>query len=249
MFWTGLVLNYRTINYRRLIRGIIALSILLSTTTSMAETKQSLTLGVIVFPPLSMKMDGSDECVGEAIDTTRKIFSKYHYEVKIICAPTMRIIKMLETGDVDLTINVKGLPLLEPHINYVEPRFNNVLLRLYQHEKIIEPKVAGVRGFNYLGHREILVQEGYEFIDVASVEDAIGIFLKERTKALIIYKRPYENYIQRKLNGIFPDDVVFSDVKTLSTHYGVSKRSKNHDKIIKLLSDHISETGAVEFLH
>ena len=108
--------------------------------------------------------------------------------------------------------------------------------------------VSGIRGFDYLGHRQRIEKEGYQFNDLASANDAIEVFFRGRTKALITYEQPFANYLKTKLDNKLPEGISLTEIQSIGTYYGVSKASPSHDAVIELLSDYIVDTGVSEFL-
>ena len=67
---------------------------------------KTITLALLEFPPHSYTRAGSMECIGYAVEATRFIFAKHGFSLTAICAPAIRVYRMLETGEIDLTINI-----------------------------------------------------------------------------------------------------------------------------------------------
>lgn len=221
---------------------------LLSVQSLFAEQPKTYTFGVIVFPPLSVILPGSKECVGEAIDRTRHIIESSGHQFKFVCAPPARIYKMMELGQVDFTINVKSTKLLKPHTTFVEPLFTLLNLQMYEYEKDAAKTISGIRGFDYLGFREKLIEEGYTFSDLSTPKDSVAMFFKGRTKALITYQRPISHYLKNYLGDVLPKGIIKKDLLSMGTYYGVSKQSKHHDELITLLQNFIKANGAPDFI-
>jgi polar amino acid transport system substrate-binding protein len=194
-----------------------------------------------------MMKPGTNECVGKAIDITRTILKTSGYQLKIICAPAARIYKMMEQGKVDFTINVKSTRQLQPHTTFIEPLFTVLNLQLYSYAQKEPLTIAAIRGFDYLGHRQRLETKGYIFSDLATAEDAITMFIRGRTRALITYERPFNNYLKHALNNKLPDGISVSNLQSIGTYYGISKRSPIHDEIMNFFTSYISENQITEF--
>ena len=70
---------------------------------------------------------------------------------------------MIEQGTVDFTVNVKSTQSILPHTTYIEPSFTTIKLNVYTHPNEQPLRIAGIRGFDYLGHRQALVNQSYTF--------------------------------------------------------------------------------------
>ena len=194
-----------------------------------------------------MQLEGTTECYGPAIDITKRIIESAGHKLKVLCAPASRIYKMMAQGKVDFTINIKSTQLLKPHTTFIDPRFTTVKLQLLEYDKDMPKIVSGIRGFDYLGYRGKLVSEGYEFSDLATSDEAINVFIKQRTKALLTYDLLINTYINKHMNNEFPEGLSIKDIITLGSHYGVSNHSSNFEEVTNLLRDYVTKHGIKEF--
>ena len=210
-------------------------------------TAKTYTMGAFVFPPLSMQKEGTTECYGPAIDITRRIIESAGHELDVLCAPASRIYKMMAQGKVDFTINIKSTQLLKPHTTFIEPRFTTIKLQLFEYDLDMPKIVSGIRGFDYLGYRGKLINEGYQFSDLATSDESITVFIKQRTKALLTYDMLINTYIESYLDNKLPSSIIAKDIITIGSHYGVSNHSPAHKEVIKILSDYAAEYDVTEF--
>lgn len=232
----------------KLLKSVLLINLLVISSSYYAGSSKSFTLGITIFPPLTMQDETTNECNGVAIDVSRKIIQHSGHGLKVICAPAARIYKMMEQGTVDFTVNVKSTRQLEPHATFMEPRLTAIKLQLYTHDKDMPSLVAGIRSFDYHGYRQQLEKQNYQFVDVANADDAITMFIKERTKALITYERPFKSYLKRHLNNHVPTGITVEEFLSIGIYYGVSRHSTNHDELISVISQYTEDTGIAEFI-
>ena len=212
--------------------------LLLSTPISAID---KVTLGILVFPPHSRLDELTNKCVGRFITITEKILAEYAIDVDVICAPPIRIYRLLENADVDITINIKSTKALPKDIVFVETPFSTLTLDLYSHKNAQSiNSIAAIRGFSYHGFRTKLTEQGYEFFDLPTSISAIQLFLKKRTNHLISYRSPVDYYIQEK-NLKIEDGVAVLPLITVPTYYGISGQSRHREKLKAAFDDYASK--------
>lgn len=207
----------------------------------------TITLALLEFPPHSYTLAGSMECIGYAVEASRHIFSKYGYSVTAICAPAIRVYRMLETGEIDMTINIKSTRLLQESVDFMEPAYGYLELIMISHaERGFENMVSAIRGFDYHGQRQALEKNGYTFQDTPGSIDAINMFMRERTRHLITYKAPFKYFLEH--NGFsLPPQVTVEPLAELETFYAVSKNSKHYRKITQILKKEGEKLNGARF--
>jgi polar amino acid transport system substrate-binding protein len=152
-----------------------------------------------VFPPDSRLDEVTQKCIGAFIDVTEKIMAEYTIKLDVICAPPIRIYKLLENADIDFTINIESTEALPDDHVFVETPYQTLYLDLYTHNKLTSIKeVAAIRGFGYHGYRNKMLANGYTFFDLPTSISAIQVFLKKRSRHLISYRAPVDYYINEK---------------------------------------------------
>jgi len=157
-------------------------------------------LGVHNFPPYFV-MTSQDQCEGSAVEQTRALLQTNDITVQVICATPARIYKMLQSGEVDLTINIKQTKALPDNISFIATPYARLSLVLLSHGAAVArektPSIASIRGFDYHGQRQILTDKGYQFIDLPDSISAVELFIKGRSSALITYEAPFNYYLQQ----------------------------------------------------
>ena len=209
--------------------------------------QEFITLGMLEFPPYAYSEAGSQECIGYVVETTKKIFAQYGFNVKSICAPAIRVYRMIQSGKVDLTVNVQSTKMLQDHVVFFPTPYSKLDLLLISHkDRGFENLVSGIRGFDYHGQREKLVAEGFIFQDTPGSIDAVRMFVRERTRHLITYKIPYKFYLEQNSFDVSPDtDIKF--LLDLPTFYAISNKSKHKQFIIRSLEDLATKTQVNKF--
>lgn len=196
--------------------------------TEQTWASKRVTLGTSIFPPHILFDDEKGECVGVSIDVLRAILVESDTTLDVVCASPIRIYKLIESGDVDFTINVKSTNLLSPYVDFVEPPFSVLKMKLYSHGKLSQKgSIAAIRGFDYNGQRQILIKDGYEFVDLPNSITAIQLFLKNRTEHLISYVGPFEYYKEHHSLSL-PADVIEKQVLNINTFIAIAKNSENN---------------------
>ncbi len=205
------------------------------------QAKTSLTFGVAIFPPHTVFNKATKECEGLAIDITRAIFEQKGYSVDILCTSAARIFKMIELGEVDLTINIKSTEALRNHVTFIEPAFSNLQLNLYTNSAHpYDFSLATIRGYDYEGYRSQFENDGFIFVDVPSSEDSIRLFLQNRTFALLSYKGPFDFFIQQyNLDSL--DSITVKELTLIQTHYAISRKSSHYVSMKTILNRFIKE--------
>jgi len=214
------------------------LFIVLSTSIS---ARENVTLGIPVFPPHSLIDELTNECVGGFVTATKKILAEHAINVDVVCAPPIRIYRLLKNAEVDFIINIKSTKALPKDIIFVETPFNTLYLALYTHKNSIEIKnVAAIRGFGYHGFRDKLMGDGYDFFDLPTSTSAIQLFLKKRSSHLISYRSPVEYHIKEN-NLDIEYGVSVLPLLDVRTYYAISAKSAHLGKLQTALEDYASK--------
>jgi polar amino acid transport system substrate-binding protein len=209
--------------------------------SSPISARGNVTLGILVFPPHSRIDDVTNECVGRFVNITEKILAEYSINLDVVCAPPIRIYRLLENADVDFTINIKSTKALPKDIVFVDTPFSTLRLDLYSHKNTqLKKSVAAIRGFSYHGYRDKLTTQGYQFFDLPDSISAIQLFLKNRTSHLISYRSPVDFYIEEKKLNV-KDDVSVSPLLDVPTYYAISGQSTHLKKLQVAFDDYASK--------
>jgi polar amino acid transport system substrate-binding protein len=209
--------------------------------SSALQAGNKVTLGLLVFPPESRLDEITQECMGHYLDVSKKILAEYSIEIDVICAPPIRIYKLLENADIDFTINIKSTEALPDDLVFVETPFKTLYLDLYTHKKLPSIKgVAAIRGFSYHGYRRKMLADGYTFIDLPTSISAIQVFLKKRSRHLITYRSQVNFYAKEKKLNI-KNTLSVLPLINVTNHYGISAQSPHLAKIKFALDDYAAK--------
>jgi polar amino acid transport system substrate-binding protein len=211
------------------------------------EDVKTVTLGIVVFPPLVIKDSETGRCYGEVVEMSSKLLKQFGYNMNIECIPPIRLFERVKQGEIDLTVNVKGTAALDDHATFVhKPVTNLKLMRITNNERLNEKSIAGIRGYDYVGERTRLVDEGYEFVDMPSSVDSIKLFLFDRTASLITYERPFHYFLgEREFNE---ETTSITLKRNIPTFFAVSSKSKYKEDLIERLSFYSESFNEETFL-
>ena len=217
---------------------LLSTVVLVLLSLSYAQAKTALTLGVVLFPPEVTIDEKTKECVGSAITTTRELLIEYGIKLHVVCAPAQRIIRLIQSKEIDFTISVKSDEILTKHVVYSDIPFRKVKINLYIRNELKQFKtISAVRGFEYQGYREKFSQEGMEFIDLPNSVSAIQFFLKERSEAMISYEAPVQSYM--KTNQIVMQDTyTITVLQEANLYYSVAKHSPHLNELLHAFRDY-----------
>ncbi len=211
------------------------------------QAKQTITMGVVVFPPLTVIDENSGKCVGRVIDVTRKIFEAYQYDVDAFCIGAARIFKMVESGEVDLTLNIKSTSALAKNALFIEPKYTDLQLNFYQNSDLsTDYPVAAIRSYDYNGFRQKFVQKGMQIVDLTGSLDTLQLFASGRAYGVLSYAGPYNYYINQIPHNKVKN-ILIENLAEIPSHYAVSRKSKHLNAIISILRDYAIRNGLVEF--
>ena len=217
-------------------RITLVLLVLLTSFSSLGE--ELATFGAIVFPPHTTFDDKTKECVGDSIISTRHILRQYDIEMDVVCASAIRIYKLIESGKVDITINVKSTNALKHNVTFINTPYQSLSLALYSHESIASQRtISAIRGFDYHGQRQRLLANGFEFVDLPNSLSALQVFVKRRSSHLISYQGPAEYYL-REFTEKLQEPLMVTPLLSVDTHYAISKKSLYTAKLQAAFNDY-----------
>jgi polar amino acid transport system substrate-binding protein len=213
---------------------------LLLSLNSPAGVGNEIRLGVHNFPPYFVMTD-NDNCGGEAVELTRSLLQNDDITLTTVCATPARLYKMLKSGEVDLTINIKHTRALPDNVSFVATPYVQLSLVLLTHGAAVAreklPTIAAIRGFDYHGQRQLLADKGYGFIDLPDSISAVEMFIKGRSSALLTYEAPFNHYLQQ--HGLpFAVHYKCQLLEHIDAFFVVSEQSAHKAYIDEKLSQH-----------
>ncbi|MCC2616166.1 transporter substrate-binding domain-containing protein [Aestuariibacter halophilus] len=227
--------------------SIVCVCLLSMMSQAFAE-QQTVTLGASLFPPSAYINKSTGQCVGENIDVARKVLSDYNIKLEVVCALPIRMYRLVEHAEVDFTVNVKHTRALKPHVAFVEPPLKQLVINLYRHGNVKEvTTIAAIRGFDYDGTRNQLIEQNYRFIDLPTAEAALQLFMKGRSDALISYQSNVLHIKQQ--NGIvFPAEITASKLHDVNAYFAIAKGSKHFDLLMHAFNDYAEQHQLAYFV-
>lgn len=221
---------------------LFTIAILLSLTTVSVHSKTPIKIGLTGFKPYSHLDPASGKCEGTAVTTTQALLSPYNFEITATCASPARNFRSMSNGVVDLSLNIKSTSALYDKGTFTSIPFGKIYLNLYTNVGASDRtrQIAAVRGYEYNGFRHALIEQGYEFIDVANSKDAIRLFAHHRTTYLLAYQGPFADYLDKhasKGDKLEPDTYEVERLTSIPTHYVISKASKHHDQLVAAFAE------------
>ncbi len=172
--------------------------------------KAVIRIGVHNFPPEFFMQQHAGEparCGGPGVEQTARILATAQLTLEAVCVTPARMYLLLQSGEIDLSINIKSTRALQqakalPAHQFASPAYMNLQLMLYSHHRRSQApandSIAAIRGFDYLGQRQLLSARGFTFMDVSDATSAIELFLHFRTEHLISYSAPFDSYLTNR---------------------------------------------------
>lgn len=160
----------------------------------------TLKMGLHNFPPDFVVTKDGQHCGGQGLELTRQIFQPLHVRIEPVCLTPARMYLLLDSGEIDLTINIRSTRQVKLRHHFIAPPYRSLQLMLYSHPRSSQTSnqqsVALIRGFDYEGERQKLLQQGYQLQDLPDSISAIEFFLLKRSQYLLTYQGPFSHYLQ-----------------------------------------------------
>ena len=208
-------------------------------------------LGVHNFPPYFVMTDNAN-CSGEAVELSRRLLQSDDIKLTTVCATPARLYKMLQSGEVDLTINIKHTQALPDNVSFIAPPYVQLSLILLTHGAAVarekQPTIAAIRGFDYHGQRQLLSEKGYNLIDLPDSISAVEMFIKSRSSALLTYKAPFNHYLLQH-NLPFAKHYQCQLLEHIDAFYVISEQSTHKNYIDEKLTEHARREQLSYFIH
>jgi polar amino acid transport system substrate-binding protein len=183
--------------------------------------QQNLTInvGLTVFPPL-VQEDEAGNCTGATIDKIMSTFPPDKYQVNIYCSTPARVYR-------DLANSKAPAVTLE------------VLLLSYPENKV--KSISAIRQFSYGSTRETLEKQGLLILDQSNSKEAVTVFLRRGTDAIVTYRSPFYFYYDEilKKNSLIERDIIFNEVSLgeVGAFFVVNRKSTNALRLIEIINE------------
>lgn len=184
-------------------------------------------MGVHNFPPdIVVNADGS--CGGPGVALSQQIFAAVNLHVEPVCITPARMFMLLDSGDIDFSINIKSTQKLSrQHLAVAHP-YSELQLVIYSHpprsQAPRDNSVAAIRAFDYQGQRARLLQRGYVFADLPDSVSASQFFLHQRSQHLLTYEGPFRAYLKAQ-NPELLKNLQRQAITSIDTFYILSAQS------------------------
>lgn len=186
--------------------GVVLLCLLSRPLPATAATPLHLKMGLHNFPPDFVVSPDGQSCGGPGFELTRQIFAQHQIEIEAVCVTPARMYLLLDTGELDFSINIKSTKALSALQNaqhqFIAPPYSQLQLVMYSHKASSaaprDNSVALIRGFDYQGQRASLLQRGFVLVDLPDSISASELFLHQRSQHLLTYDGPFRAYALAK---------------------------------------------------
>lgn len=194
-----------------------------------------LKMGLHNFPPeIVVNADGS--CGGPGLELSRKVFATLGMQVEPVCITPARMFLLLDSGDIDFSINIKSTQKLSrQHLAAATP-YSELQMAMYSHpprsKAPRDNSVAAIRAFDYQGKRQQMLQRGYQFVDLPDSITATQFFLQQRSQHILTYDGPFRAYLQTH-NPEVLKDLQRQAITSIDTFYVLSARSPHQQAMLQ----------------
>ncbi len=228
-------------------KSLLAGFILLYCASVDAQLEKKITIGLVIFTSLTLQESDNGDCSGPAVRISSTLFTQAGFDADIYCAPAARLYTLIKEGKVDVTINVNSTSAIKQHVDFHHIPFAKLKVALLTNLSLAELNtVSAIRGFDYHGVRNKLLEQDFTFVDLPDGNDAVRVFLRGRTGGLLTYMRPYRYLIARSTLPI-PENIHIEEMLEIETYYGVSKSSRWHDDILSALNTYTEKNNISRF--
>lgn len=198
-------------------------------------------MGIHNFPPdFSVSADGN-QCGGTAVEVLDQILLPQGYKIVPVCTTPARMYRLLDSGDIDLSISTITNKLISKTHSFLLPPYLELELVLYSHFPATDAPqdntVAAIRGFDYQDMRGQMLKNGYKFIDMPDAISAVNFFIHQRSQYLLTYQGPFLYFMQHN----HPDTINnfdYKSLKKLDIQVVVSAYSIHRLQLIKMIKDY-----------
>lgn len=219
------------------LRCALLLAILVAAQPCAASAPLQIKMGLHNFPPDFIVSSDGQHCGGPGFELTRHIFAMQQIEVEAVCVTPARMYLLLDSGELDLSINIKSTKALAPqqgqHL-FVAPPYSKLQLVMYSHKNRGQTprdnSVALIRGFDYQGQRAKLLERGFIPVDLPDSISASDLFLHRRSQHLLTYDGPFRAYAEAKDASLLKN-LERKALSSIDTFYVLSARSPHQNRM------------------
>ncbi|MDP4985081.1 hypothetical protein [Pseudoalteromonas tunicata] len=224
----------------RFLTHLITLCLLIVSPTLMANKHQTVTFGLYDFPP-DIIINAKGQCDGPAVKQLKKLFMFTSLSLNINCVDPARLYKLFAKGEVDMLLNIASTKALIGQSTVIQPQFHYINLAIASNKNLPDSRtISAIRSYDYEGHRILLSDQGFKFVDLKNGPDALELFALGRVAHHIGYIKEREMLDFHDEKHLKPADIEFKSLEKLPTYIHVSNQSVHKELIIEQLNKLIS---------
>ncbi|MBL4909311.1 MAG: transporter substrate-binding domain-containing protein [Alteromonadaceae bacterium] len=211
---------------------------------SYVESKTTLTLGYIEFPPFTYtnRLGLAD---GLLIKKTKKILTQAGFKYHIFALPTNRLLYYLKHGKIDLWLGIndqneyqhtvlvgtKALTEINLNIYSVNGKKIDLITDLNNNEIIV------IRGYRYGGFLDVLqkTKNNITLFTTKSHKSAFAMLAHHRAPYLLAYQHPADLALEQ----ITIDNLTINHISTLPVFFIISKKTTNAAQVLTALDENM----------
>lgn len=204
-----------------------------------AEQVLTVNVGLTVFPPL-IQEDGEGGCFGSVVDKINSTFPSSQYDVNLYCSTPTRVYRDLANSMIDLTVNVKSTKSMTDNVYFSDrPAATlQVFMVSYPNSKI--ESVLAIREFSYGNMRDTLLEQGVNIVEQSNSKEAVTVFLRRGTDAIITYRLPFDFYYDQitQSTNLIKEDLTFEQIGIgeVGAFFVVNRNSANARQLIEIIN-------------
>lgn len=201
--------------------------------------RPKISVGLIVFPPMVEKSNDGI-CSGNAIEQINSVLPETEYDLSIYCTTPARVYRDLASGKIDVTVNVKSTESLGENVYFSKEPLYILEVKLYTAIDAKASSVSAIRFFNYHGMRDKLLAENYQFQDHTNSKEAITVFIRGGSDALISYRTPFEYYLEQiqSKQGLAKEGFEYEtrDLVDVPTYFVINMSSRHAQHLLEVIN-------------
>jgi polar amino acid transport system substrate-binding protein len=196
-------------------------------------------VGLTVFPPY-VQQDTLGHCFGNIVDEVINMFPSEKYELSLYCATPARVYRDLSNSAIDLTVNVKSTKRMAEHVYFSNAPAVNLEVLLLSYPQRSVKSVAAIREFSYGDTRESLENQGVKIVEQSNSKEAVTVFLRGGTDAIVTYRSPFSYYYDEILQNtsLVDQTIAFDEVSLgkVGAYFVINQKSQSADKLLEIVN-------------
>jgi polar amino acid transport system substrate-binding protein len=196
-------------------------------------------VGLTVFPPY-VQQDTLGHCFGNIVDEVINMFPSEKYELSLYCSTPARVYRDLSNSAIDLTVNVKSTKRMAEHVYFSNAPAVNLEVLLLSYPQRSVKSVAAIREFSYGDTRERLESQGVKIVEQSNSKEAVTVFLRGGTDAIVTYRSPFSYYYDEILQNtsLLDQNIEFDEVSLgkVGAYFVVNQKSKSAEQLLEIIN-------------